>query len=196
MVLILRARGIELAATAVHSSPGMSVQPDIPIFIWRRLPRGMVAFRSCRGLTSACSFFVSDRGRTNCVSGSYTLCFPSSLACKGEMEVFDPNVPLLWYAHPWGCLFNQTSRFVFRRCLRRLQRRGGFFAHAEGQTSACSFPMSGRGCRVATTACSDTPSGASVQPNAPILFFFCHRFFLVYYVYDITLVSAPFHVTS
>ena len=48
-------------------------------------------FHSCKGQTSACSFFVSDRGRTNCVSGSYTLSFLSSLACKGEMEVFRPT---------------------------------------------------------------------------------------------------------
>ena len=33
MVLILRARVVERAATAVRSSPGMSVQPDIPIFV-------------------------------------------------------------------------------------------------------------------------------------------------------------------
>ena len=33
MVLNLNARGIERATTAVRSSPGMSVQPDIPIFI-------------------------------------------------------------------------------------------------------------------------------------------------------------------
>ena len=55
------------------------------------------------------------------------------------------------------------------RRLRRLQRReGGFFAHAEVQTSACSFRMSGRGCRVPTTARTDTPSDTSVQPDAPI----------------------------
>ena len=33
MALISRARGIERAAAAVPSSPGMSVQPDIPIFV-------------------------------------------------------------------------------------------------------------------------------------------------------------------
>ena len=56
----------------------------------------------------------------------------------------------------------------FRRRLRRLQRRGGgFFAHAKGQTSACSFPMSGRGCLVTTTARTGTPFGTSVQPDAP-----------------------------
>jgi len=35
MVLISNARGLERAATAVNSSPGMSVQPDIPIFVCR-----------------------------------------------------------------------------------------------------------------------------------------------------------------
>jgi len=33
MVLISRARAIERAATAVRSLPGMSVQPDVPIFV-------------------------------------------------------------------------------------------------------------------------------------------------------------------
>jgi len=33
MVLISRARGIERAVTAVRSLPGMSVQPDVPIFV-------------------------------------------------------------------------------------------------------------------------------------------------------------------
>jgi hypothetical protein len=47
-------------------------------------------FHSCRGLTSACSFFVSRMGSVSRVSGSYTLCSPSSLACKGEMEIFRP----------------------------------------------------------------------------------------------------------
>ena len=84
MVLISRARGIECAATAVPSSPGMSVQPDIPIFV------------SALPLSSA-----------------------------------------------------------------KARRR-----HAAGQRSACSFPMSGRGCRVATRARTGTPSGTSVQPDA------------------------------
>jgi hypothetical protein len=55
-------------------------------------------------------------------------------------------VVLLQYDCPLECLFNQTSHFVFRRCLRGLQKRGGsFFAHADGQTSACSCFVSVRG---------------------------------------------------
>ena len=38
MVLIPRARGIERAATAVRSSPGMSVQQDIPISVMTPSP--------------------------------------------------------------------------------------------------------------------------------------------------------------
>jgi len=33
MVFISKARGIEHTANAVRSAPGMSVQPDIPIFV-------------------------------------------------------------------------------------------------------------------------------------------------------------------
>ena len=66
-------------------------------------------------------------------------------------------------------LFNQKYCSLSSRRLCRLQRRGGrFFTHAEGQTSACSFPVSRRGYRVATTARTGTPSGTSVQPDAPI----------------------------
>ena len=41
------------------------------------------------------------------------------------------------------------------------------FAHAGGQTSASSFRMSKRGCRVATTVRTGTQSGTSVQPATP-----------------------------
>ena len=51
---------------------------------------GCWLFSSCRGLTSACSFFVGGRDRTSCFSGSYNLFFPSSLACEGEMEDLFP----------------------------------------------------------------------------------------------------------
>jgi hypothetical protein len=54
-------------------------------------------------------------------------------------------------------LFNQTHCSLSARRLRRLQRRGGgFFAHAEGQTSACNFRTSGRGCRIPTTTRTGT----------------------------------------
>jgi len=53
MVLISKARGAECAATAVHSPPGMSVQPDIPVFVSALPPLSAKAkrmfFRSCRG---------------------------------------------------------------------------------------------------------------------------------------------------
>ena len=53
---------------------------------------------------------------------------------------------LLQYDCPLECLFNQTSHFVFQHCLRGLQKRGGsFFAHADGQTSACSCFVGVRG---------------------------------------------------
>jgi len=114
MVLLLNERGPERPATAVRSRHGVSVQPDTPTFVWRRLPRGI---SSCRGQTSACSPFVSGKGRMSRVSGSYTLCSPferaitarsppgmsiqpdipifvtmpsPSLAWKGEMENFRP----------------------------------------------------------------------------------------------------------
>jgi len=38
MVFISKARGVERAVAAVHSSPGMSVQPDIPIVVSTPLP--------------------------------------------------------------------------------------------------------------------------------------------------------------
>ena len=61
-------------------------------------------------------------------------------------------------------LFNQMHCSLSARRLRCLQRQGGgFFAHAEG-----SFRMSGRGCRVPTTARTGTPSGTPVQPDASI----------------------------
>ena len=90
-VLISRARGIEHAATAVHLSSGMSVQLDIPIFVLVLPPLqdvGLVS--SCRGLASACSFFMSRKGWMSHLSGSYTLCSPFSLACKDKMEDFHP----------------------------------------------------------------------------------------------------------
>jgi len=49
---------------------------------------GWRLFSSCRGQTSACSFFVSGKGRMSHFSGSYTLCSPPSLACRGEIEDF------------------------------------------------------------------------------------------------------------
>jgi hypothetical protein len=47
---------------------------------------------------------------------------------------------------PWDVCSTRHPDFVFRRCLRGLQKRGGsFFAHADGQTSACSCFVSVRG---------------------------------------------------
>lgn len=63
-----------------------------------RLPCGMMAFNSCRGQTSAHSFFVSRSGWIR-VSGPYTLpgvCstrravlyFNAPVVCKGDQEAF------------------------------------------------------------------------------------------------------------
>lgn len=90
----------------------------------------------------------------------------------GFLEGLDESPSRL--LQPTVRLFNQMHCSLSARRLRRLQRRGGgFFAHAEVQTSACSFRMSGRGCRVPTTARTGTPSGTSVQPDAPISFVRC-----------------------
>jgi len=91
MVLISRARGNERTATAVRSSPRMSVQPDIPLFVSGPppLPDGGF-FGSCRGLTSVCSFFVSRRGWTSCVSSSYTLFPPPPSPTKARWSLSAP----------------------------------------------------------------------------------------------------------
>jgi hypothetical protein len=65
---------------------------------------------------------------------------------------------------PMARLFNQRRCLLSSHPLHCLQRRGAnFFARAEGQSSACSFPMSG----IATATLK--PSGASVQPGMLIL---------------------------
>ena len=131
-------------------------------------------FRPMRGVSLPHgAYFEGERDRTCCCCSTFVpwdVCstkHPSFRSAPPPLRD-GPELAATAVRSPWGCLFNQTSRFVFRCCLRRLQRRGGFFAHAEGQTSACSFPMSGSGCRVATTVRSGTPSGTSVQQNAPI----------------------------
>ena len=114
MVLILNTRGLEHAATAVHSSPGMSVQPDIPIF--RFSPASLMGhwlFSMCRGLTSACSFFMGSKGWMSHISSSYTF-LPSSLACKDKMEDFCP-IQGVWLPHglcppsSWNSTSSQNS---------------------------------------------------------------------------------------
>jgi len=68
MVLISNARGIELAATAVCLSYGMSVQPDIPICVstlppsrnggYAQVEPLHVAFREQQGLDKSCSWLI------------------------------------------------------------------------------------------------------------------------------------------
>jgi hypothetical protein len=52
-------------------------------------------FAHAEGQISACSFFVSVRGRMSRVSGLYTVHLLPSLACKGELEVFSHNAKSL-----------------------------------------------------------------------------------------------------
>ena len=139
----------------------------------RRLPRRVVAFGSCRGLTSVCSFFVSRRCRTSCVSSSYTLFSPPPLPTKARWSFFphlrslvsrarrpepsaatvcsslgmsfEPDIPICVSAPPPS---SAKARRLLRSC----------------KTSAYSFSISGRVCRIATA--DRTPSGTSVQPDA------------------------------
>jgi len=106
------------------------------LFWWRR-PRGIVAFSLMQGVKPLhVPFSRAVVNRQTALAARTPPVFPQGFSRGPERA-----------ARPLGCLFNQTSRFVFRRSLRRLQRRGGgFFGHAEGQTSACSLPMSRSGC--------------------------------------------------
>jgi len=92
---------------AVRSSPWMSVQPDIPIFVLvASASRDSGFFANAGGQTSACTFFASDSNQTNCVSGSYSACFPSGFSLRGREGL---NVPLA----PWDVCSTRHPELCF-----------------------------------------------------------------------------------
>ena len=164
LVLLSKARGLERAITA-RSPSGMSIQLDIPISSRCRLPSGMTAF-------SSYSFFLSSRGWTSRISGSYTLprvcstrravlSIDASLVCKGDEEAFD-------FIHSLHTLPSQARWRLF------------FLTHA---LCACSL----REGRSAANA-SSTPSTFNYHP--------CWCFFCLYFHNAPLLLLPPFFSIS
>jgi hypothetical protein len=108
MVLFSNARGTEHGTTAVRSSPGMSVQPDIPILISAPPPSRDVGFLDHAEASPLCVvFFVGGRDRTSCFSGSYNLFSPPLSLAKARWRIFFLCKDPVLKARNWAIFFRK-----------------------------------------------------------------------------------------
>ena len=117
MVLFSNARGTEHAATAVRSSPGMSVQPDISIFISAPPPSRDVGFLAHAEASPLRVIFSWEGGIGRVALAARTTFFspPLSLA-KARWRIFSLCEDPVLKAKSWAIFFRKGYHIDCPHC--------------------------------------------------------------------------------